>query len=213
MHSAFQDFFAGGINCRGRTMEAKRCPMCQKSMVIVGSGRAVDRSVTFVPSGIQPSVFEPGVPPTWNACLACGHLWASVAPQSLRAFIAARGSELLKQHVDQLDRGPAYDLPDFLKARQAAEKVAEIDGLILAGRQTEATRRYRELTRATWDRALETMRGWRNLKRPEKLALLGWAPDEKASAVISEANGHPMADHWLDAVPVRSRPGRGPVEE
>jgi hypothetical protein len=198
-------------------MDANCCPMCQKATIIVGSVRTMDGhfAFEFVPGDIRALLFQRGVLVQfrWNACLSCGHVWSSVAPQELRAYIAGRGTELLKQRVDQLNHGPAHDLPDLPKAHQAAEKVAEIDGLILAGKQVEANRRYREFTRSTWDQVVDTMRSWRNLKRPQKLALLGWAPDEKPPAVIPEATGHPMADYWLDALPAQGRSGQNPVEE
>src|SRR5205814_420786 len=103
----------------------------------------------------------------------------------LRAFISTRGSELLRQHVSRLDHGWRYGLPDFLKCRFAAEKAAEIDDLMLAGKQVEATRRLHELSGKTWDQTLATIQAWRNLGRERKLALFGWDPVEKHPAVGS----------------------------
>ena len=194
-------------------MEPKRCPVCQASTTLVGSVRGSDRSLVFLPSGIQPSLFEPGVPLIWHACLSCGHLWAGVAPGALRNFVDVRGTEMLKQHVEQLDKGLAHDLPDFLKSRQAADQAAEIDGLILAGKPKEATRRYRELTGATWDQTLEIMRTWQNFKRDEKLALFGWHTEGKVPAFMTNDDDNPMADRWLDGLPARRPPDDGPVDK
>src|SRR5947208_3854466 len=108
-------------------MEAKSCPMCRESKVVSGSVTTLDRPLTVMPNGTQGPTWGPGVPLTWNACLSCGFTWTSVSPQELRAFIATRGSELLRQHVSRLDHGWRYGLPDFLKCRFAAEKAAEID--------------------------------------------------------------------------------------
>jgi hypothetical protein len=192
-------------------MEAKRCPVCNTSRVLAGSIKGGESSLTFVPTGIPGSLFETGVPLIWHVCLACGYAWGSVTPQALRHFVEVRGGELLKQHIERLDKGVGHDLPDFLKSHQADEHVAEIDELVLAGKRAEATRRYRELSRATWDQAIETMQGWRNLKRDQKLALFGWPPEEKRP-VPTSVSDHPMVDPWIDRVLPRHDSGPEPVD-
>jgi hypothetical protein len=173
--------------------------MCNASTIIAGSVLVgFGTPMAFVPHGVHPSLSEPGVPMTWRACLSCGHTWNHVAPQDLRACIANRGTELLRQHVARLEHGPHHDLPDLPGAILAGQHVAEIDDLILAGKQTEATRRYRELTGKTWDQTLETMRDWRDLKRAAKLARFLWEAEEKSKASSTDATNHPMADRWLD---------------
>ena len=109
-------------------MEAKSCPMCKGSVVLAGSVMAgFATPLSFVPHGVRPSLSEQGVPMTWVACLSCGHAWLQVAPQDLRACVASRGTELLKQRLARLDHGPHHDLPDLPGAIQAADWVAEID--------------------------------------------------------------------------------------
>jgi hypothetical protein len=180
-------------------VEAKSCPMCKGSVILAGSAMAgFATPLSFVPHGMRPSLSEQGVPMTWVACLSCGHTWLQVAPQDLRACIASRGTELLKQRLARLDRGPHHDLPDLAGAIQADEWVAEIDELIMAGKQVEATRRYHELSGKTWDETLETMREWRDLKLAGKLSLFLQPAQEKPAPGAKDVADHPMADRWLD---------------
>jgi hypothetical protein len=89
-------------------------------------------------------------------------------------------------------------VPDDPEAREAAERVAEIDALVLADRRPEATRRYREVTGTSWDDALAALRGWHDLERTNKLALCGWCPKEPYRIDKLEEPSHPMLDPWID---------------
>jgi hypothetical protein len=88
-------------------------------------------------------------------------------------------------------------LPVTPDAIEAAQKVAEIDALVLL-RQSEATRRYRDLAACTWDQAINDVRGWHNLKRAEKLARFGWVLKEPRRKDDPEGRDHPMRDPLLD---------------
>jgi hypothetical protein len=134
------------------------------------------------------------------ACSACGHVWTTLAPDKLRDFIQTYGTELIRQHLRTLEAGPNHDLPDTPEAREAGIRVAEIDALLLAGRQPEATRRYRQLTATTWDQAIDALRGWADLKRAEKLARFDWCPKDKSLADDQEGLDHPMRDRQLDGL-------------
>ncbi|AGA24610.1 hypothetical protein [Singulisphaera acidiphila] len=133
-----------------------------------------------------------------HSCLSCGHVWTSLAPDKLRSLIQSRGAELAKQHLASLDLGPAHDLPDVAEARDAAVKAAEIDALVLAYKQPEATRRYRQFTTTTWDEAIGTIRNWHHFKRREKLAMFGWHSKETSKADELKRLDHPMSDPLLD---------------
>jgi hypothetical protein len=74
------------------------------------------------------------------------------------------GDELAKQDMELAGAEPGHSLPDMPQARGAAQGVAEIDALIRAEKRAEATRRYQDLTAATWNQAIDTIRGWRDLK-------------------------------------------------
>jgi hypothetical protein len=113
-----------------------------------------------------------------GACVSCGHLWSSVDPGVLREFIRTHGNELAKQQLDDFDHGLTRGLPDTGPAREAAEKVAEIDALVRSGK-IGAVGRYRELRGVTWDQAIKETRNWHDLKRDEKLTLFGWEPKTK----------------------------------
>jgi hypothetical protein len=73
-----------------------------------------------------------------------------------------------------------------------------MDSLVLAGRQGEATRRFRELTGGIWDQALEKLQYWASLKRSEKLACFGWRIESGMKVELIAAKNHPMRDPWLD---------------
>jgi hypothetical protein len=132
------------------------------------------------------------------SCLSCGHVWTRLAPDELRHFIRTHGDELVKQCLDFLERGPDRDLPDVPEARLAGLGVAEIDALMLAGQLPAATRRLRELTGRTWDQVVDSMRHWRDLKRPQKLEMLGWVSKRAFNDEESKMVEHPMRDPWLD---------------
>ena len=117
--------------------------------------------------------------------------------EELRAHIGRYGNELIQQHVKRIDAGPYHDLPDCSEARKAADGVIQIDILMMEEKQPEATRLFRELTGKTWDQAIDSIRGWRDLKRAEKLALFGWAP-RTSKPDLSEVLAHPMHDRLLD---------------
>ena len=177
-------------------MEPARCPHCGGSVVVPGfivSSDGGASAVRFVPRGSRYLRVSLGVNlhQSLLACLTCGYLWSQLTPTELASFIAVEGGELLRQHLETLKSGPYHGLPDVPAARRAGEGVAAIDALMLDEKQPEATRRYRELTKTTWDHAIDAVRKWRDLKRAEKLALFGWHPKE-------ESRDHPMRDHLLD---------------
>ena len=114
------------------------------------------------------------------------------------AIHRGHGTELGKQYLETILKGPYHDLPDHLAAREAADKTAEVDELVVSWQEAAATRRYRDLTGKTWDQSIADIRKWRNHDREKKLALFGWCPNEKAPAKEPEDQVHPMRDHWLD---------------
>ena len=134
------------------------------------------------------------------SCWSCGHLWASLAAEELRIFIEERGREVARQHRDAAEFGPDHGLPDRPEARRAAQAVSEIDALVLSGRTSEARRQYRQLTRSTWFQAFIALRGWQDLERARKLALLGWTPKDETPTGKGKLTtlGHPLADRSLD---------------
>jgi hypothetical protein len=122
----------------------------------------------------------------------------SVDPDLLRAFIVNHGNELARQQLEYIEAGPYHGLPKSAEAYAAADRIVEIDSLVASGRTSEATRRYRELMHATWDQAIDALRGWSGLKREEKLARVGWRPKEAAPAKEAGSGDHPLRDSWLD---------------
>ena len=87
------------------------------------------------------------------------------------------GDELVRQDLESIATDPRHGRPDTPQARKAAQAVEEIDALVRADRRSEATRRYRELTAATWDQAIDAIRGCRQLKKGQKLSLFGYPND------------------------------------
>lgn len=182
-------------------MEIQPCPKCKASTVVINgyvmpSGEAGrGTSTCFVPCNARTFRRKVGVNLQYgfSACSSCGHLWTSLAPDELRVFIQTFGTKLARQHLQTLEAGPSHDLPDTPEAREAGTRVAEIDALVLQGKQPEATRRYRELMPTTWDKAIDAVRDWQDLERPQKLARFGWQPKEG-----SEPTDHPMSDRLLD---------------
>jgi hypothetical protein len=186
------------------SMDAERCPKCNAFTVVAGHvtpglGEMRDTHFCFVPIGTRPLRWKTGVVlrNAFLACSSCGHFWTSLAPNELRDFIEDYGRELAKQHLESLE-AERHGLPDCPKAREAGRRVATIDALMLADKQPEATRRYRQLTGTTWDQAIDTICHWRDLKRPQKLALFGWYPKDPPQADDSGMSGHPMRDALLD---------------
>jgi hypothetical protein len=154
----------------------------------------------FVPNGMQALRSQVGVGLSLGffSCLSCGYVWTRLAPDRLRQFIRTNGDELVKQCLDFLEHGLDHDLPDVPEAHLAGLGVAEIDALVLAGQFPAATRRLRELTGRTWDEVVNAMRHWRELKRPQKLEMLGWAPKRRFKDDKLKPAEHPMRDPWLD---------------
>jgi hypothetical protein len=154
----------------------------------------------MVPAGTKAFLGTLGVSLSshFRICLSCGLVWATLELEQVLAFIGANGTELGKQYIEMIRDGPNRGLPDLPEARAAAERVAEIDGLVISGKRREATRRYRELTGTTWDQAILAIRGWRNHERAKKLAFFGWCLKEKTPAVERETPAHPMHDVLLD---------------
>jgi hypothetical protein len=184
-------------------MEAERCPKCAGMAVLPGCSLSIDvgDGICLVPPGALPPGWNPGIPAPFamSCCLSCGHAWTQIKPETIVHYIQTHGSELGKQNLETVVKGPYRDLPDFPEARAAADKVAEVDALVATGHDVEARRRYRELTGTTWDHAIASINGWSALDRPKKLAVFGWCPKDKGPADKPEGPGHPMRDRWLDA--------------
>ena len=184
-------------------MEAQSCPNCTASTVMAGCfayAAQVDGGGGFVPGGMRGLRTSVGMflPATFLYCLSCGHLWTNLAPKKVRRFIEKHGTSLVRQNYEAAVSGRYHGLPDVPEAREAADKVAEIDALVLAGKDGEAIRRYRDLTGITWDQALALVPGWHELDRARKLALCGWCPKDSPRFEKSELCEHPMLDRWLD---------------
>jgi hypothetical protein len=177
-------------------MEKHLCPNCKSSTVVSGRFWTGDIPAPwFRPS--HTSGHGVSVPCNFLSCWSCGHIWASVEPVKLRACIVTNGDELIREQLEPFANDPFYGLPDFPEAHKAAEGVAEIDSLVLAGKIVEAIRRYRELTHTPWAPAGDDIRAWHNLKRARKLALFGWHEKEEAIDKKTLAED-PMRDRWLD---------------
>jgi hypothetical protein len=163
-------------------MEAVCCPRCSASTVIAGSlGGWRGIKPRFVPLNTRLVHWDEGIAlhvGELHCCSSCGLTWTSLEADKVRELVEAYG--------DDLAVSPA--------ACAALSGVAEIDALA----QAEATRRYRELTHATWDEAINAVRDWHLLNRAEKLARFGWHPKKAPQAHQSNPLDHPMRDHWLD---------------
>lgn len=186
----------------GNAMDTGHCPGCGAATVFDGrmTPRGDSTGIGFEPHGTISSIWKPGldVPAQFRWCSSCGLIWTRLAPDTLRTYVRDRGGSLAWEHLQAVELGPAHDLPDCPEARRAAEGVAEIDSLVLSGRQPEATRRYREILRVTWDRAINDVRNWRERPRAERLGLFGWRPKGGATDGDPKATGHPMHDPVLD---------------
>ncbi|WP_422924765.1 hypothetical protein [Singulisphaera sp. PoT] len=164
-------------------MEDLRCPACNSENLVaghVGSMANGQGPNNFFPHRQLP-LLQQGIGVTIRgvqACASCGHVWGKMDPAALGKLIVDHGTELARQQWIIFSEGPEYDLPDHPRAKEAARHVYEVDRLVLADKQAEATRRYRELSKSTWDEAVAAMRGWQNLERSQKLARFGWIPPE-----------------------------------
>jgi hypothetical protein len=179
-------------------MESNSCPSCGKPTVVPGHLVGPENSpiTYFAPASAR---YHVKLRIVVQACTSCGHVGTAVSPYELRSLIERHGNELVKQHLELLEKGRYHDLPDIPEAHQAADRVAELDGWILAGISLEAVRRYHQLTGQSWDDVHRSMAKWTDLKRPRKLALLGWRPkglldDED----VPGQREHPMHDDLLD---------------
>ena len=166
------------------------CPNCKVSTIVIG-GNVVSIGTSdtlFVPNHARHARRKPGVGLRHGflACSSCGHVWTSLVPEELRSFFLTDGTELARQHLQTLEGGPHHDLPDTPEAEAAGDRVAEIDALVLRGRQPEATRRYREMMTTTWDEAIDALRRWQDLVRPQKLAHMGWRTKDKPVADVTD---------------------------
>ena len=179
-------------------MEANFCPSCGKPTVVPGHLVGPENSpiVGFAPAATR---YRIKLRIVVRACISCGHVGTALSPYELRSVIERHGNELVKQHLELLEKGRYHDLPDIPEAHQAADRVAEIDGWILAGNALEALRRYHLLTAHSWDEVHRIIAKWSDLERPRKLALLGWRPkgtlDDEDEP---EQREHPMHDDLLD---------------
>jgi hypothetical protein len=134
----------------------------------------------------------------YRCCTTCGHVWATLNAEELREFLLAYGDELAKQDAGLVGGEQTETAPDVPQAWEAAQRVAEIDGLVRAEKRNEAARRYRELTAGTWDQAIDAVRGWRDLNRGQKPSLFGWSPKEAPTGDQRASHDHPMRDTLLD---------------
>ena len=181
-------------------MEVKRCPNCAGPKTLPGRVVCGDGQGAFLSPVGAANGWKIGVPISagFHCCLGCGHVWSSLAPEQVLRFIGAHGTDLGKQYLETVLKGPYHDLPDHPGAREAADRAAEIDELVVSWQDAAATRRYRDLTGKTWDQSIADIRRWRDHDRAKKLALFGWCPDEKADGKEPEFEGHPLRDRWLD---------------
>lgn len=179
-------------------MEPSFCPRCGKSTVVPGNLVGPDGFpiAFFAPAATRSNV---KLRTAVQACTSCGHVGTAVAPAELQSVIERYGNERVKQHLELLEKGRYHDLPDIPEAHEAADRVAEIDVLMLAGHALEALRRDRQFTHQSWDEVHGIMAKWADLKRSSKLALLGWRPKgQPDGAEDARRREHPMHDHLLD---------------
>lgn len=185
-------------------MEVESCPNCASAKTLPGhlhsggGGGAFLTPLILTPVGAGIQRIGVTVSSGFHCCLSCGRVWGRLNPDQVQAFIGTHGTKLGKQCLETLLKGPYHDLPDHPAAREAAEHVAEIDALMVAGQKGVATRRYRDLTGKTWDEAIADMLHWSARERAEKLALFGWCPKEKPDDKHGQPVSHPMRDRWLD---------------
>ena len=79
-------------------MATECCPRCGSEDVTAGITRGIREGTGFfVPRGLRRWSFRfwPGVRASAHsiACLSCGLLWSSVAPEELRAFLDKHGAD------------------------------------------------------------------------------------------------------------------------
>lgn len=115
-------------------MQANFCPSCGKPTVVPGQLVGLENSpiAFFAPAATR---YHVKLRIVVQACTSCGHVGTALSPYELRSVIERHGNELVKQHLEILEKGRYHDLPDVPEAHQAADRVAEIDGLILADRR------------------------------------------------------------------------------
>jgi hypothetical protein len=185
-------------------MEVERCPNCGESKTLPASLFAgVDRpAVSMYPAGmivpLSATTLGVPIPHGFHCCLCCGHVWSRLSTDALEALLGGRATKLGRQYLQIVRKGPYHDVPDDSAAHEAADATAEIDQLLVLGKDAAATRRYRDRSGRTWDEAIEAVRRWRSLGRPEKLKLFGWPPEEKQPVKDPGVRTHPMSDPWLD---------------
>lgn len=182
-------------------MNEVRCPKCRATTVVELQLFVTDphgqRYMVSGLLGLKLSVSR--VPVQWlHSCFSCGHIWTDMDPLSIRTFLEEECGELGKQYAAVLEFGPLHDLPDLPEAHEAGRGVAEMDVLVLAGKELEARRRFRELTHHRWNETIDAVTHWHTLKRSRKLALFGWQSKEGSDEVEPELADHPMRDRLLD---------------
>ena len=133
-------------------MDRPSCPQCGGEKFV--GGRCVsgdDFASEFAPSQMRCFRLKRGVRLTmgFGACLSCGHVWGSIAPDDLRLFIHKCGNELARQNLDRLDHGALQGLPDTEPAREVASKLMVLDRLALIGNPTEVSQEFREMMGVT----------------------------------------------------------------
>jgi hypothetical protein len=127
-------------------MKSERCPNCTGTKVIQADvGTLAEGRVHhhFIFPGLPSLQWDSsvGLPGEFHHCLSCGHLWSRLDPKKVVAYLRACGRELTRQYYEALLDGPYRDLPDFPEAREAADRVAEMDKLVIHGKSAEATRK------------------------------------------------------------------------
>lgn len=158
------------------------CPRCGRPTVLAGhliEGSHSTGTPRFLPEQVQMKLFAGQwwgveVAGKFRGCLSCGLVWSGLDANRLVAFVREHGGELDRQQLDEWDHGPMRGLPDTAAARLVVARVAEIDRWVRSDQAGNATRRYRELTGASWDQAVAAIEAWRDLTREAKLARLGW---------------------------------------
>ena len=125
-------------------------------------------------------------------------MWGHVNPDQLHAFVEAYADELTKQHILANRSSDVEDSQECAELQAAIHAMTEIDALFLSGLNSEATRRYRQISGGTWDQAIDTVRNWHQQTRSQKLALFGWQPKASVKDQMLARHDHPMRDPQLD---------------
>ncbi len=159
-----------------------RCPYCLEEMGVEGQlvpGAESPRPISFYPDGMRMQSFEGhwwGVelPTRHQACIACGHVWATIDTQALQTFLITNGSLPALGFLSQSGVGVMQGLPDTSQGRALALNIAEFDRLSRSGEDNLVARRFHALMGVTWDQAIAATRNWMSLTHTEKLERLGW---------------------------------------